>query len=287
VHPGRALSRRLWRLLEPYHSVLYFAPEARERYDEIGLRGFWMGYFAGRAAPMGAVSAGTVVATFFNFRPDMVARAIPDAWSFASPAAVIDARLAGVDRALRRLVPGKMDDPAVHEAAALARAAAEEADAPGRPLFAANVELPWPDEPHLVLWQAATCLREHRGDGHVAALMAAGLDGCQAHLTLAGTGTIPRDVLQHNRGWSDDDWTRAAEQLTARGWLDAAHRLTEEGRAARQAIEDRTDELASSPWKQLGEHRAERLSELLRPLARGVVSAGGVPVPNPIGVPDP
>jgi hypothetical protein len=173
------------------------------------------------------------------------------------------------------------------EAAALARAAAMEADAPGRPLFAANAELPWPDAPHLVLWQAATCLREHRGDGHVATLMVAGVDGCQAHLTLAGTGSVPRDVLQPNRGWTDDDWATAEEQLTARGWLDSRHQLTEEGRAARAAIEDRTDCLAETPWSRLGERRAERLAELLRPLARGVVSAGGVPVPNPIGVPEP
>jgi hypothetical protein len=267
--------------------VLYFAPEARARYDEAGLRGFWMGYFAGRSAPMGAVGPGTVVATFYNFKADMVRRAIPDAWSFADPGAVLDARLGGVDHALRRLIPDEIGGPALTEAAALARAAAMEADAPGRPLFAANAELPWPDAPHLVLWQAATCLREHRGDGHVAALMAAGVDGCQAHLTLAGTGSVPRDVLQPNRGWTDDDWATAAAQLIARGWLDSRHQLTEEGRAARAAIEDRTDWLAETPWSRLGARGAERLAELLRPLARGVVSAGGVPVPNPIGVPEP
>jgi hypothetical protein len=173
------------------------------------------------------------------------------------------------------------------EAAALARAAAMEADVPGRPLYAANAELAWPDEPHMVLWQATTCLREHRGDGHVAALMAAGVDGCQAHLTLAGTGRVSRDVLQPNRGWTDDDWKTAADQLIARGWLDWQHQLTDEGRGARAAIEDCTDRLAETPWSRLGERRAERLAELLRPIARGVVSAGGVPVPNPIGVPEP
>jgi hypothetical protein len=281
------MSRRLWRLFEPYHSVLYFAPEARARYDEAGLRGFWMGYFAGRSAPIGAVGPGIVVATFYNFKADMVRRAIPDAWSFASPGAVLDARLGAVDHALRRLIPDEIGGPALSEAAALARAAAMEADVPGRPLYAANAELAWPDEPHMVLWQATTCLREHRGDGHVAALMAAGVDGCQAHLTLAGTGRVSRDVLQPNRGWTDDDWKTAADQLIARGWLDWQHQLTDEGRGARAAIEDCTDRLAETPWSRLGERRAERLAELLRPLARAVVSAGGVPVPNPIGVPEP
>ncbi|HEY1634810.1 MAG TPA: hypothetical protein VGF64_08635 [Acidimicrobiales bacterium] len=281
------MSRRLWGLFEPYHSVLYFAPEARARYDEAGLRGFWMGYFAGRSAPMGAVGPGIVVATFYNFKADMVRRAIPDAWSFASPGAVLDARLGAVDHALRRLIPDEIGSPALSEAADLAQAAAMEADVPGRPLYAANAELAWPDEPHMVLWQATTCLREHRGDGHVAALMAAGVDGCQAHLTLAGTGRVSRDVLQPNRGWTDDDWKTAADQLIARGWLDGQHQLTDEGRGTRAAIEDRTDRLAETPWSRLGERRAERLAELLRPIARGVVSAGGVPVPNPIGVPEP
>jgi hypothetical protein len=267
--------------------VLYFAPEARAHYDEAGLRGFWMGYFAGRSAPMGAVSSGTVVATFYNFKADMVRRAIPDAWSFASPGAVLDARLGGVDQALRRLIPDQIGGTAVPEAAALGRAAAMEGDTPGRPLYAANAELPWPDAPHLVLWQAATWLREHRGDGHAAALMAAGVDGCQAHLTLAGTGSVSRDVLQLNRGWTDEDWETAAEELIARGWLDSGHQLTENGRAARARIEDQTDQLAETPWRRLGERRAQRLAELLLPLARGVVGAGGVPVPNPIGVPEP
>jgi hypothetical protein len=280
-------SRQLWRLLEPYHAAVYFAPEARAAYDAAGLRGFWMGYFAGRSAPMGAVGAGTVVATFYNFRPSMVRRAIPDAWSFATPTAVLAARLDGADQVLRRLLADEMADPALVEAADIARDAALRADMAGRPLFAANVELPWPEAPHLVLWQAATCLREHRGDGHVVALIAAGLDGCQAHVVMSAAGAIPRDMVQQSRGWTDGEWTTAAERLTARGWLEADGRLTAEGRRAHEAVEHETDRLSEGPWTGLGEDRAERLTDLLRPLARRIVGAGGVPVPNPVGVPEP
>ncbi|MCU1447875.1 MAG: hypothetical protein JWP02_45, partial [Acidimicrobiales bacterium] len=174
----------MWRALEPYHAVTYFAPEAGAAFKEAGLRGFWMGYFAGRAAPMGPVGPGVVTATFFGFRHDMVARALPDAWGFASVTDVLAARLHGADAALRALLGDDVTSDAVKEAATLARTASEAGDRAGRPLFSANADLAWPTEPHLALWQAATLLREHRGDGHVAALTSAGLDGCESHVTL-------------------------------------------------------------------------------------------------------
>src|SRR5437660_1400620 len=195
----------MWRALEPYHAVTYFTEESRQAFNDVGLRGFWMGYFAGRAAPMGPVGPGVVVATFFGFRHSMVARALPDAWTFASASDVLAARLAGVDAALRRLLGDAVGNSAVAEAAGLGRAAAEAADPAGRPIFAANADLPWPAEPHLVLWQAATLLREHRGDGHVVALTGAGLDGCESHVSMVAAGVLSREVLQPNRGWTGDD----------------------------------------------------------------------------------
>src|SRR5207245_6103215 len=128
--------------------------------------------FAGRAAPMGPVEPGVVTATFFGFHHAMVARALPDAWSFASVDEVLAARLDGVDAALRQLLGATVESAEVAEAATLARTAAESASGAGRPLFAANADLAWPDKPHLVLWQATTLLREHRGDGHMVSLTA-------------------------------------------------------------------------------------------------------------------
>jgi hypothetical protein len=275
----------MWRVLEPYHGVTYFSDESRQAFKDVGLRGFWMGYFAGRAGPMGPVGPGVVTATFFGFRHSMVARALPDAWTFASVTNVLTARLHGVDRALRRLLGDAVHDPALSEAAGLARAAAEAGGRAGRPLFAANADLPWPAEPHLMLWQATTLLREYRGDGHVAALTAAGVDGCESHVSLVAAGALSREVLQPNRGWSDEEWDAATDRLRDRGWLDKDGRVTDGGHDARREIERQTDELALRPWLALGDDKSERLAELATPLVHRIVDDGGFPVPNPIGVP--
>jgi hypothetical protein len=289
-----AAARRLWPVYETYHAVTYFAPESAQAYRNLGLKGGWMGYFASRAAPMGPVPAGLITAVFFNFHPSMAARAVPDAWGLASPEQVLAARLGAVDAALRRLLPewigpGGPRAAEVAEAAALARLAAEAAPVAGRPLYGALRSLPWPAEDHLTLWHAATLLREQRGDGHVAALTAEGLDGCDAHVTVAATGNVPRETLQANRKWSDKEWEAAEARLVERGWLEAGDppSFTEEGRGRRRRIEDRTDALAAEPWQALGPERTDRLDELMRPMARAVAERGGVPVPNPVGVPAP
>ncbi len=282
-----ALARRLWTAYEPYHAMIYFAPEAREAFKAAGLKGYWMGYFASRAAALGAVPAPVVTATFFNFAPRMVERAIPDAWRFCAPEQVLAVRLDAADRALRRLLGDALDSPAVAEAADLARAAVAGCNAAGRTLFAAHTALPWPEAPHLVLWQAATLLREFRHDGHIAVLLSSGLDGCEAHVTVAAGGNVPRATLQANRGWADEEWEAAAARLTARGWLDEAGQLSAAGREVRAAIEAQTDRLALPPLQHLGAEDSERLEDLLRPLSRQIVAAGGLPSPNPLGLPDP
>ena len=281
------MARRLWRLLEPYHALTYFAPESRRAFGAAGLRGFWMGYFAGRSAPMGPVGPALVTATFFNFAPAMVARSIPDAWSFATPASVLDARLAAIDETLGRLLGPTVGDRTVARAADLAVAAVGEADGAGRPLFAANAALGAPGPAHLALWWAATCLREHRGDGHVAAATLAGLDGCEVHVTLVAAGALTRQVLQPNRGWTDDEWDGAVERLRLRGWLDAEGGLTGPGRRARARLEEDTDRLAAAPWRRLGRQAAEELAGLLEPVAGAVLAAGEIPMPNPMGLPRP
>jgi hypothetical protein len=244
-----------------------------------------MGYFAGRAAPLGPVSAGVVTATFYNFAPPMVRRAIPDAWDYSTPSRIIQARLAGVDLVLSRLVGSTTLSDGLKEAASLAEDAVRAADPGGRPLFAGNAELEPPADPHLKLWWAATCLREHRGDGHVATLTHAGIDGCEAHVLMAATGAVPRATLQDNRGWTDDKWAAAQDRLQARGLLASDGGLTASGRTIRQQIEDDTDRLAGRPLKQLGAERAEKLAALLDPVARLIHDGGVIPTPNPIGVP--
>jgi hypothetical protein len=266
------LARRMWWATEPYHAVVYFAPETREAYTAIGLKGFWMGYFASRAAPMGPVPPAVVQATFYNFAPGMVARAIPDAWARVAPARIVTTRLDAVDGTLGRLLA----DLDVTEAAALARAATDGCDPAGRPLFAACASLASPDEPRLALWHACTLLREFRGDGHVAALLTEGFDGCEAHVSLSLTGAVPAEVLRANRGWSEDEWSAARARVEARDW-----------RAARARVETRTDELALAPWQALGEEGCDRLLACMRPIVARLVEQEAVAFPNPMGLPAP
>ena len=280
-------ARAMWEVLEPYHAVTYFAPEARAAADAVGLIGGWMVYFASRAAPLGPVPAEVVIATFYNFQPAMVQRAIPDAWRRAAPADVLEARLAGVDAALQRLLGDAVTSAELSEAAALAREAATACDPYGRPLFAANDSLPWPEAPHLVLWTAATRLREHRDDGHVAALLTAGIDPCEAHVTLAGLSPVLPSDQRRYRGWSEEDWGAAVARLRRRGWLRGDGALSAAGRRARTAVERITDELAAPPWQHLGPERSLRLWRLMRGLSGQIIDGGGIPVPNPMGLPWP
>jgi hypothetical protein len=287
VNTGPPVARRMWRALETLHMTVYFSPEPRDAYRRAGLRGGWMGYFASRAAPMGPVPAEVVMATFYNFHPRMVRRAIPDAWGFAAPDQVLAARLEGADAVLRRLLGGWAEGPEAAEAAGLARRAMEGRDPSGRPLFAAHAALPWPEQPHLALWHGATLYREFRGDGHVACLLADAVDGCEAHVLAAAAGQLPGSVLREYRGWSDEEWAAAAARLQGRGWLHGDGSLTDQGRAARDDRERRTDELATAPWRQLGPEGCARLLSLLDHPVRLVVEGGGVPFPNPVGLPAP
>lgn len=283
---GPATARRAWRRLEPVHAVVYFAPEVKDTLGAAGLRGFWMGYFAARAAPMGAVGPAVVEATFFGFHPGMVRRALPDAWGFADPMTVDRARTAGVHMALRRILGPLADGPDVAAAADLAAQAVAGCTFGGRPLAAAWAAQPAPDEPLLALWHALSVLREHRGDGHVIANVASGIDGLEAHVVQAAAGGAPRDWLQRARGWSDVEWDAAADRLTRRGWLDG-DTLTDAGAKARAQVEALTDALAAEPWTHLGADATEDLLAHLAPLAAAVAESGEVPFPNPIGVPRP
>ncbi|MFD3558524.1 hypothetical protein ACFWVU_02485 [Streptomyces sp. NPDC058686] len=283
VGPGRV--RQMWHLMEPLHAVLYYAPEAFEEAAGLGFRTDerWPSYFAWRAAPLGAAGPTRVSSAFYSFNPDMVAEHVPAAWGTAAPDAVLAGRLRSVDRAYRTLFGERLDGPEFAEAAALARRAAEAVNVEGRPLAAANAELPWPQAPHLVFWQAATVLREHRGDGHLAALLAAGLDPVEALVSFAAVGAASTQTFT-SRGWSQDQWDAARERLAARGLLDETGSATEDGKALRADVEERTDELAAAPWRALGAADTARLSDLLGPLWVDVLGSGLLPSETTLGI---
>ncbi len=271
-----ATARTLWQRLEPIHAFIYFAPEAALNYDALGLDG-GTGYFASRSAAMGAVGPEVVIATFFNFKPQLVRDALPGAWDVATPAAVGAARLDAADKALRRMLGEDVDHPDLAESAALARKAAEAGDPSGRPIFAAHAGLPWPTEPHLELFHAVTLLREHRGDAHVAALMLEGYDAIEALVSHLASGSIalPASLLQATRGWTDEEWEAGQERLRVKGHLDASGSLalTEAGTEARQRIEDLTDKASLATWSALSEVEAERLRTISAPFTKKVAKA--------------
>ncbi|MEV4056060.1 hypothetical protein AB0J55_33040 [Amycolatopsis sp. NPDC049688] len=273
-----SIARRLWAAVEPLHAVVYFAPETAEAAKAVGLRGYWMGYFTGRLAPLGPIGPGPATAVLFGFAPGMVARALPDAWTFASPEDVVASRLAAVSAALRRVLGDGHEDLVT-----LLERAAGACRFDGRPLAAAWAAVPEPADPLARLWLAATVLREHRGDGHVLAAVHAGLGGLETTLTHIGDGVIGQADIEPHRGWSAEDWTAAAGRLRARGLLDAGGRLTESGTAVRRRLEEDTDRLAAAPVEALG-GELDRLLELAEPLSRAVIDVGLVPVPNPMGV---
>jgi len=274
-------------VFEPYHAVVYFAPDVKSAFENLGLPGFWRGYFASRAAPMGPVPAEVVIATFYNFHPVMVRRAMSETWTRAAPAAVTAARVRLADRTLRAWLGDEaIASPEVAEAAGLAharRSGPARSDAPCSPGYTA---LEWPAEPHLVLWHATTLLREHRGDGHVTALVGEQVDGCEANVLTAAAGASTAELQQASRQWPDDEWGAAVERLQQRDWISADTTLRPSGAAAKRRIEDLTDELAAPPLAALDQSEQERLVVLLGRLSRLVLDAGGVTFPNPIGLPD-
>jgi len=266
------LARSAHKVLEPFHTLVYFVPEGGERYEAAGVGGSMRAYFASRSAPFGVTSAEVVIATFYNFAPDRVRRAIPSVWETTTPERVLAARLDVVDAALRRMLPEELDSDAMAEAAALARTACDAADVVGRPLYAAHAGLPWPEPDHLQLWHATTLLREHRGDGHIAALVLAGLSGAEAAVTYVATGhsAMNEELQRSTRGYTLEEWQSVKNTLRARGLLNEDGSLTDAGGQLRARVEAQTDEAAAAPYEHLGADKTQRLIELVRPWARSI-----------------
>ncbi|NLU68876.1 hypothetical protein [Streptomyces sp. HNM0574] len=276
--PERA-ARHCHNVINPVHSTVYFSPDLGKELAPYGFEDPSAVYFAGRAAPFGAVGAGVVTATFFNFNHSLVARFVPEIWEFASPETVLAARLRAVDATLRRLLGEEtVESPEMREAAELALRAADGCARGGRPLYAANADLPVPEAPHLAFWHAATLLREHRGDIHIAALQAAELDPLEALAshTASGRGMTPKWVLA-TRGYNERDWQAAHDRLRERGLTDAEGELTEAGQQLRKQLEEETDRLDARPYEKLGAEGVARLTELATGLTTTALGNGAFP----------
>ncbi|MGW0705458.1 SCO6745 family protein [Streptomyces sp. NPDC002643] len=276
--PDRA-GRRCHDLLNPLHSAHYFSPDLARELAAVGVEDPHAAYFAVRAAAMGTVGAGVVTAAFFNFRHELVAKHVPAVWETVSPTVVLAARERAADATLRRLLGEELiGAKEVAEAAELALRAAEACVRIARPLYAAHADLSIPERPHLALWHAATLLREHRGDGHLAVLLDAGLDPVEALVShsATGKGMSPKWMLR-TRGWTREEWDAASERLRERGLLDGEGELTEAGIALREEIEAATDRLDRAPYEHLGAAGTERLTGLLAGPVTGMLGRGAFP----------
>ena len=273
------VAQRLHRVLEPIHAMIHFTPELHDTLTGIGLRPGRMPAFASRIAPLGAVTLGAVSGIFYTFNPELMARFFPRSWTLASPEDIIAGRWQAVDASLRRLWGAETIASAeLAEAADLAKEAALGCFGVGRPMYAAQEALGWPDEPHVALWHAATLLREFRGDGHVALLVSRGVDPMTALITHTATGGgFVEPAAKTLRGWSDEQWAQAARRVADAGLIDADGRLTQRGLDLREDLEDETNRLAEAPWQRLGSERADRLRDLAAGLSKQLIAAGAFP----------
>ncbi|OBK26871.1 SCO6745 family protein [Mycobacterium asiaticum] len=276
------LARRFYDRFEPIHALTYFAPEARSALDGLGYRGFWMGYFAARSAPFGVVPPQVVTAVFYNFAPARVAKALPAAWDIAGPELALRARQDSAVAALRRC--GVTDDENVVTAAQLALRAAHQTPVDGRVLFAANIALPEPSDPVAALWHATTLLREHRGDGHIAVLAAAGITGRESNVFHTVASALPAEYMKTTRHYDDNEWSDCARRLADRGLLADDGSLTSVGRELKDHIETTTDALALRAFDGLDDEELQTLFSALTPIARQVIGGGDLPATTPMSV---
>ncbi|MFG2471721.1 hypothetical protein ACGFXB_40635 [Streptomyces canus] len=271
--------RRCHNPLNSLHAAHYFSPDLGRELAAIGVTHPRAVNFAVRAAALGPVGPGAVTAAFYNYKHELVAEHVPAVWRTATPEQVLAARARAVDTTLRRLLGEQaVASDEMAEAARLALRATEACSRAARPLYSAHADLPVPQEPHLAFWHAATLLREHRGDGHLAALMSAGLDGLEALVThtATGRGMTPSWVFT-TRGWTRQEWDAAVGRLRERGLLEADGELTEQGAALRDGIEAETDRLDRAPYEHLGAEDVRRLTELAIGFARTATAAGAYP----------
>jgi len=281
-----SVPRRMWWVVEPIHGVVRAAIARTAAFSSLELASEEMAYFAGRAAPFGAAPAELVASSFYVFAPDHVRRSLPQAWDLAPPQSVLNARLHAVDELFWAVFEDELRSERIDRSAELINDAISMEEPLGRPVFAAHMALDWPTVPHLALWHGATLLREHRGDGHVAALLNEGLDGCSAVVLAVAAGATTAELARTERGWSEPEWAHAVADLVERGLLDEREDLTGAGRELRRRVEHKTDELARGPYERLGVESVDELRVLLTDLARRIVKAGLIAFPNAIGMPD-
>ncbi|MFC3731906.1 MarR family winged helix-turn-helix transcriptional regulator [Actinoplanes nipponensis] len=264
----------MFELVEPIATVT-FSEVPNEAFLAVGMRNYWDGYFAGRAAPLGEAPAGVVHAVFYNFADGEVARHIPWVWGRITPREAIAVRERGSAAALRQMIGELAGSPGLARLAGLATRAAVSAPTEGRALYAGLRALVVPEEPVARLWHAATLLREHRGDGHNAVLLGHGIGGTEAHVLLALSLGMKAEEFGRTHHLPRARLTAVVDGLRDRGLVDAAGGFTDAGRRTRERIEALTDELAAPAYDVLSPAELDELITGLEPIAAAVEAADG------------
>jgi hypothetical protein len=265
----------MFELTEPIALVNFMSDEPNDAMAELGFGNYWDGYFAGRSAPLGRVPAEVVHATFYNFADGEVARHIPKVWATTTPEAAHAARSRGCTAAVRRILGDLVETPGFARAVELLAKAATSAPYEGRPMYAALRSLPMPEEPVARLWYAANMLREHRGDGHIVALVSEGIAGLESHVLCALDNDIyPAETFGRIHHLPKATLAALMDGLRARGLIDADGRFTEAGRATKDRIEALTDVLAEPPYAALEPAERDELIKVLEPIAAKLNETG-------------
>lgn len=269
----RSIARRMFELIEPIGVIPYWADEPTEAMSALGFTEFWDTYFAGRAAPLGIVPAEVVDALFYNFAPGEVARHIPNVWRTTTPRAAIAARQAGCAQTLRRVLGDHVDSPTFARATDLLLHVAVDAPIEGRPMYAALRATPTPADVAARLFHASSLLREHRGDGHIAALMAESIGGVESHIVYAlATGT-PATQFGRVHHLPAAQLAEVIDGLRRRGLVGDDGWLTDHGHTVNQRVETLTDVLAAAPYARLATAECNELISALEPLAELLLAA--------------
>ncbi|HET7486671.1 MAG TPA: hypothetical protein VFJ85_01995 [Acidimicrobiales bacterium] len=269
----KSMARRMFELVEPIGAIPYTADDPNEAMFALGFTNYWDIYFAGRAAPLGLVPAEVVDALFYNFAPGEVARHIPRVWRTTTPEAAIAARQEGCVKALRRILGDHVDSAAFARATELLLEAATSAPYEGRPMYAALRSLPVPEDVVARLFHAASLVREHRGDGHIAALMVEGVGGVEAHVLLALDMGMPAEKFGRIHHLPAPQLAAVIDGMRARGLIGDDGWLSEDGRAVKQRVEALTDTLATKPYEILDPDELQELATALEPLAALLLAA--------------
>jgi hypothetical protein len=269
------MARRMFELVEPIGVIPYSADEPNEAMFALGFTNYWDTYFAGRAAPLGFAHAEVVDALFYNFAPGEVARHIPKVWRTTTPEAAIAARQLGCAKALRRILGEHVDTPSFARATDLLLRAAMSAPPEGRPMYAALRAIPAPGDVAARMFHAASLLREHRGDGHIAALMIEGVGGIESHVLLALDMDLPAEQFGRIHHLPATQLAAVIDGMRGRGLIGDDGWLTAAGRAVKRRVEELTDDLAAKPYESLDPAELDDLMTTLDPLATLLLAAQG------------